>query len=76
MSFSDHGTAYVEIAGASKVVSAQIVTEVVTKTVVDDDASVLCETNFDNQPVDPDCQDQIATKSFQAPGKVLEIVTE
>jgi hypothetical protein len=75
-SSSDHGEDTIEIPGAQKLVSARIVTQVVTKTVVDDKASVLCEKSFDNQNVDENCEDKIATKSVQAPGKVLQIVTE
>ena len=72
----DQGEDTIEIAGASKFVSAQIITRIVTKSVVDEDKSVWCEMSNEGGQVDPDCVDKVVMKSFQAPGKILQIVTE
>lgn len=72
----DNGEDTIEIAGATKFVSAQIITRIVTKSVIDDDKSVWCEMSNEGGQVDPSCEDKIVWKTFQAPGKTLQIVTE
>lgn len=72
----DEGTDTIEIAGATKFVSAAIVTKIVTKSEVDEDKSVTCDTDNEGVKRDFSCEDKIVMKSYQAPGKVLQIVTE